>query len=514
MEKEAVAEIARMFGWEDAPRPPLRRRHDGQPRGAVGRRAARARARRSSRRRRRTTRTAASAACSASRSRTIPCDRRGRHGRRRARAAARAGRRRHGRRDAWARRRRARSIRSPRSWRCATRHGFRAARRRGLRRLLRPRGQPRRAGARAPSTGSARRTRSSSIRTSTASSPTAAAACSSAIRRSAASTSTTRPTRTSARPSCTWARSASSARGPGAARWRSGRRMRLLPLEPGGEFARRLRDSRAAALALHAKLAARRAVPAGLRARARHRRLGGRARASASAASALARGDLRRGRAARPAPRARRAARRLLRPRGRRHRARPRHGHLPALGADEARAPRVDGPDLGDPRRVGGGRRDERAERERPRPSGRAGRPRLRARDRRCASAAFGPPAWRTSDEIGEADARVLRAFFETPPEGAALLVAEARRRAARLHLPRDPARLLRRRGARPRRDPGRRPRRPRAAARAGALMRAAEAWARGARLPQADAERLRRQRARARRSTTTSDTARDAAAT
>lgn len=38
----------------------------------------------------------------------------------------------------------------------------------------------------------------------------------------------------------------------------------------------------------------------------------------------------------------------------------------------------------------------------------------------------FGPPPWRTSEEIGEADARVVRAFFEKPPEGASLLVAEA----------------------------------------------------------------------------------------
>ena len=43
MEKEAVAEIARMFGWDDAPRPPHQRRHDGEPRGAVDRRRARAR---------------------------------------------------------------------------------------------------------------------------------------------------------------------------------------------------------------------------------------------------------------------------------------------------------------------------------------------------------------------------------------------------------------------------------------------------------------------------------------
>ena len=39
---------------------------------------------------------------------------------------------------------------------------------------------------------------------------------------------------------------------------------------------------------------------------------------------------------------------------------------------------------------------------------------------------AFGPPPWRTSDEIGEADARVVRAFFDDPPAGASLLVAES----------------------------------------------------------------------------------------
>jgi GNAT superfamily N-acetyltransferase len=38
----------------------------------------------------------------------------------------------------------------------------------------------------------------------------------------------------------------------------------------------------------------------------------------------------------------------------------------------------------------------------------------------------FGPPPWRTADEIGEADARVVRAFFEGPPAGSALLVAES----------------------------------------------------------------------------------------
>jgi GNAT superfamily N-acetyltransferase len=38
----------------------------------------------------------------------------------------------------------------------------------------------------------------------------------------------------------------------------------------------------------------------------------------------------------------------------------------------------------------------------------------------------FGPPPWRTADEIGEADARVVRAFFAQPPAGAVLLVAES----------------------------------------------------------------------------------------
>ena len=38
---------------------------------------------------------------------------------------------------------------------------------------------------------------------------------------------------------------------------------------------------------------------------------------------------------------------------------------------------------------------------------------------------AFGPPDWRTAEEVVEGEARTLRAFFERPPEGAALLVAE-----------------------------------------------------------------------------------------
>jgi GNAT superfamily N-acetyltransferase len=38
---------------------------------------------------------------------------------------------------------------------------------------------------------------------------------------------------------------------------------------------------------------------------------------------------------------------------------------------------------------------------------------------------AFGPPPWRTSAEVVEGEAKTLRAFFEAPPKGAALLVAE-----------------------------------------------------------------------------------------
>jgi len=39
--------------------------------------------------------------------------------------------------------------------------------------------------------------------------------------------------------------------------------------------------------------------------------------------------------------------------------------------------------------------------------------------------AAFGPPEWRTPEEVVEGEARTLRAFFETPLEDVALLVAE-----------------------------------------------------------------------------------------
>jgi GNAT superfamily N-acetyltransferase len=40
--------------------------------------------------------------------------------------------------------------------------------------------------------------------------------------------------------------------------------------------------------------------------------------------------------------------------------------------------------------------------------------------------ASFGPPAWRTSEEIVSGEARVLAAFFETPPAGSALLIADS----------------------------------------------------------------------------------------
>jgi len=39
--------------------------------------------------------------------------------------------------------------------------------------------------------------------------------------------------------------------------------------------------------------------------------------------------------------------------------------------------------------------------------------------------AAFGPPEWRTPEEVVEGEAKTLRAFFAAPPAGSALLVAE-----------------------------------------------------------------------------------------
>jgi GNAT superfamily N-acetyltransferase len=43
--------------------------------------------------------------------------------------------------------------------------------------------------------------------------------------------------------------------------------------------------------------------------------------------------------------------------------------------------------------------------------------------------AAFGPPEWRSAEEVVEGEARTLRAWFAGPPEGSALLVAEEDRR-------------------------------------------------------------------------------------
>ena len=40
--------------------------------------------------------------------------------------------------------------------------------------------------------------------------------------------------------------------------------------------------------------------------------------------------------------------------------------------------------------------------------------------------AAFGPPEWRTTEEIIEAEARTLRDFFESSDEGSRLLIVEA----------------------------------------------------------------------------------------
>jgi GNAT superfamily N-acetyltransferase len=40
--------------------------------------------------------------------------------------------------------------------------------------------------------------------------------------------------------------------------------------------------------------------------------------------------------------------------------------------------------------------------------------------------AAFGPPEWRTPEELVEGEARTLRDFFESPDDGSRLLIAEA----------------------------------------------------------------------------------------
>jgi hypothetical protein len=40
--------------------------------------------------------------------------------------------------------------------------------------------------------------------------------------------------------------------------------------------------------------------------------------------------------------------------------------------------------------------------------------------------ASFGPPAWRPSEDIVNAEARTLEAFFSSPPASSALLIAES----------------------------------------------------------------------------------------
>ncbi len=41
---------------------------------------------------------------------------------------------------------------------------------------------------------------------------------------------------------------------------------------------------------------------------------------------------------------------------------------------------------------------------------------------------AFGPPAWRTAEELVGGEVRTLRTFFQTPAAGSALLLAESER--------------------------------------------------------------------------------------
>lgn len=50
-------------------------------------------------------------------------------------------------------------------------------------------------------------------------------------------------------------------------------------------------------------------------------------------------------------------------------------------------------------------------------------RPFVRETARRLA--AFGPPSWRTADEIVDAEVRVLDEFFDRPKAGSSLLIAE-----------------------------------------------------------------------------------------
>ena len=72
MEKEAVSELARMFGWNEHLGPPHRWRNHGQPGSAVGGRAITGREKRLSPASRRITRTIGSAACCSFRLSPIP----------------------------------------------------------------------------------------------------------------------------------------------------------------------------------------------------------------------------------------------------------------------------------------------------------------------------------------------------------------------------------------------------------------------------------------------------------
>ena len=122
---------------------------------------------------------------------------------------------------------------------------------------------------------------------------------------------------------------------PGAAAVALWATQKLFPLVRGGEFAGQLHDCRAAALEFHGHLAKDCPFHPGLPAGARHRRLGRARRIRRAVLEARAR-DFRECRKVRPAPGARRAARRVLR----RPLGHGRHRDRTALGAHEARAPR------------------------------------------------------------------------------------------------------------------------------------------------------------------------------
>ncbi len=206
-------------------------------------------------------------------------------------------------------------------------------------------GGPRRA---ARTIGWARWTPSSSIRTSTACSRTGAAACCSAIRRWAGSTSTIRPTPTSAPTSCTWARSASSARGPARPRSGCGRRRSSCRLWQAASSPRGSASCRAAALALYEKLRADGRFVTAFAPEldivvwaARAGRVSEASGIARQIFAEAARQNLHLALAELPAD--------FFDLAGRRHGARPRPGHLPAVGPDEAGAPGLDRPHLGYP---------------------------------------------------------------------------------------------------------------------------------------------------------------------